>query len=417
MADDTPQPVSAPQTILELMPNNPAARDDPHPLMRAVRETCPVMRDETIKTWLLTRYRDIRETSNDRTFVRHPAKAEKGSMNMSRPQQEPEEGEQPPPETPLSMLFLDDPDHSRVRLPIAKAFYARINRMRPDIEAMIDQVIDAAPASGRFDLMEHIAVPIPILVIARILGVDEERLPQFREWSEQVILGLKPMRTTQEDIELMTGGTAMLEYFTQLIEERRSDPRDDLVTDMVQLQASGEADIRDDELRSNILGLLVGGNLTTTDLIGNGIWLFLTHPEQAALLRENPELASQAVEEVLRYEAPVTMSSRIVPDERAVGGCPMSKGQLIWMMLPAGNRDPEVFEAPEVFDISVKRGGHVAFGGGSHICLGAPLARIEARQVYLKMLRRYPDLKLLPETLKWRELPFFRGLERLEVEA
>lgn len=414
MADGNRPPQGVPQTILELMPDNPAARDNPHALLKALRETCPVMRDETIKTWLLTRYRDIRETSNDRSFVRHPSKAEPGTLAGGGG---PRDGQEPPPEAPLSMLFLDDPDHSRVRLPIAKAFYARIHRMRPDIEAMIDSVIEAAPLSGRFDLMELIAVPIPILVIARILGVDEDRLVEFRKWSEQVILGLKPARTPEEDMQLFSGGMALMAYFTELMEARRAAPRDDLVTDLVQMQASGEAELRDEELRSNLLGLLVGGNLTTTDLIGNGIWLFLTHPEQAALLRAHPQLASQAVEEVLRYEAPVTMSSRIVPDARTVGGCPMSKGQPVWMMLPAANRDPEIFEAPEVFDISIKRTGHVAFGGGSHICIGAPLARIEARQVYLKLLTRYPNLRLPEQALAWRPLPFFRGLETLIVEA
>lgn len=347
---------------------------------------------------------------NDRTLVRHPSHAEPGTLAGGG-------GEREGQEAPSSMLFLDDPDHSRIRLPIAKAFYARINRMRPDIEAMIDSVIEAAPASGQFDLMEQVAVPIPILVIARILGVDEERLPKFRQWSEEVILGLKPIRTPEEDIQLFSGAMALDAYFTELMEARRARPQDDLVTDLVQMQASGEAALTDEEMRANLMALLVGGNLTTTDLIGNGIWLFLTHPDQAALLRGRPELASQAVEEVLRYEAPVTMSSRIVPDEREVGGCPMSKGQPVWMMLPAANRDPEVFEAPEVFDITLKRTGHVAFGGGSHICIGAPLARIEARQVYLKLLSRYPNLRLPEQDLVWRPLPFFRGLETLIVEA
>lgn len=410
MADGNRPPEGVTQTILELMPDNPAARNDPHPLLKALRENCPVMRDETIKTWLLTRYRDIRATVNDRTLVRHPSHAEPGTLAGGG-------GEREGQEAPSSMLFLDDPDHSRIRLPIAKAFYARINRMRPDIEAMIDSVIEAAPASGQFDLMEQVAVPIPILVIARILGVDEERLPKFRQWSEEVILGLKPIRTPEEDIQLFSGAMALDAYFTELMEARRARPQDDLVTDLVQMQASGEAALTDEEMRANLMALLVGGNLTTTDLIGNGIWLFLTHPEQATLLRDRPELASQAVEEVLRYESPVTMSSRIVPDEREVGGCPMSKGQPVWMMLPAANRDPEIFEAPEVFDISVKRTGHVAFGGGSHICIGAPLARIEARQVYLKLLSRYPSLRLPEQELVWRPLPFFRGLETLIVEA
>jgi hypothetical protein len=409
MADDPKPPPGVPHSILELSAFNPAARDDPHPLLRSLREACPVMRDESSKVWLLSRYKDIRDTVNDRTFVRHPLHAEPGSLSARFV----EEGR----ERRTSILFLDDPDHARIRQPLAKAFYARINRMRPEIEAMVDEVIDAAPATGAFDLMEQVAVPVPVLVIARILGVDEARLADFRQWSEDVILGLNPVRTPEEDARLVSGGEALDAYFSELMAARRAAPQDDLVSDMVQLQTSGEANIADDEVRTNLEALLVGGNLTTTDLIGNGIWLLLTHPEQAAALRTHPELAAQAVEEVLRYEAPVSITSRIVPDERTVAGCPMHKGQPVWMSLAAANRDPETFEAPEAFDITKKRPSHIAFGGGPHICIGAPLARIEARHAFLKLLARYPNLRLPEQDLVWRTLPFFRGLEKLVVEG
>lgn len=409
MADDPKTPPGVPQSILELSAFNPVARENPHGLLAALQSACPVMRDEAAKVWLLSRYRDVRETVNDRTYVRHPLNAEPGSISARFV----EEGR----ERRASILFLDDPDHARIRQPLAKAFYARINRMRPEIEAMVDEVIDAAPEAGVFDLMEKVAVPVPVLVIARILGVDEERLADFRQWSEDVILGLNPVRTPAEDARLVSGAEALDAYFQQLIEARRRAPQDDLVTDMVQLQASGEAKISDDEVRTNLEALLVGGNLTTTDLIGNGIWLLLTHPEQAAALRTNPDLAAQAVEEVLRYEAPVQATSRIVPDERTVAGCPMHKSQPVWMSLAAANRDPEIFDAPQVFDITKKRASHIAFGGGPHICIGAPLARIEARHAFLKLLTRYPNLRLSDQPLVWRTLPFFRGLEHLLVEA
>lgn len=409
MADDPKTPPGVPQSILELSAFNPVARENPHGLLAALQSACPVMRDEAAKVWLLSRYRDVRETVNDRTYVRHPLNAEPGSISARFV----EEGR----ERRASILFLDDPDHARIRQPLAKAFYARINRMRPEIEAMVDEVIDAAPEAGVFDLMEKVAVPVPVLVIARILGVDEERLADFRQWSEDVILGLNPVRTPAEDARLVSGAEALDAYFQQLIEARRRAPQDDLVTDMVQLQASGEAKISDDEVRTNLEALLVGGNLTTTDLIGNGIWLLLTHPEQAAALRTNPDLAAQAVEEVLRYEAPVQATSRIVPDERTVAGCPMHKSQPVWMSLAAANRDPEIFDAPQVFDITKKRASHIAFGGGPHICIGAPLARIEARHAFLKLLTRYPNLRLSDQPLIWRTLPFFRGLEHLLVEA
>ncbi|MFN7055874.1 cytochrome P450 [Hyphomonas sp.] len=413
MADDPKAPAGVINSIIELSAFNPAARDNPHPMLKALRETCPVFRDEAAKVWFLSRYTDIRETVNDRSFVRHPSKAEAGSLSARFVEEDTGTGRERRP----SILFLDDPDHARIRQPLAKAFYARINRMRPEIEAMIDAIIDAAPASGPFDLMEKIAVPVPVLVIARILGVDEARLADFRQWSEDVILGLNPVRTPEEDAALLHGATALDAYFAELMAARRAAPEDDLVSDMVALHASGEAVMEDQELCTNLQALLVGGNLTTTDLIGNGIWLFLTHPDQLAALKAHPELAAQAVEEVLRYEAPVSVTSRIVAEDREVAGCPMKQGQPVWMSLAGANRDPGVFEAPEAFDITQKRASHIAFGGGPHICIGAPLARIEARHVYLKVLERWPELKLAGDEIVWRTLPFFRGIERLVVEG
>ncbi|MEL6662550.1 MAG: cytochrome P450 [Pseudomonadota bacterium] len=365
--------------ILMLSAFNPEARDNPHRLLEEIRERCPVLRDEAAKTWMLTRYGDIRETVNDQTYVRHPSKAEPGSLSARFDEERDARGR---PQT--SILFLDDPDHSRIRKPLAQAFYTRIQKIKPEIEAIVDGIIAGAPASGKFDLMAEIAVPIPILVIARIIGVDEERLREFRDWSEGVILGLNPVRTAEETAHMETSAEKLQAYFNDLMEARRAVPADDLITDMTLLQASGAANISDEELCINLQALLVGGNLTTTDLIGNGVWLFLTHPEQLAALRADPGLAAQAVEEVLRYEAPVSATSRIVSEDREVAGCPMKKSQPVWMSLASANRDPRAFKRPDAFDITVKRPSHIAFGGGPHICIGAPLARIEARRVFEK---------------------------------
>lgn len=409
MSDDTPV-IEAPTSLFQISAFDADARENPHPKLKALRETCPVLRDEAVKTWLLTRYEDIRATVNDRTFVRQPSKAEEGSMSRMFANPDDPDGRR------SSILFQDDPDHSRNRLPLVKAFYARIKKMEPEIEVMIDRIIDSAPVSGRFDLMEHIAVPIPILIIAHILGVDESRLPEFRDWSEGVILSLNPMRTPEETAYMEASGEKLDAYFTELMQARRQDPKDDLISDMVQAQADG-GDFDDDELRVNLQALLVGGNLTTTDLIGNGVWLFLNHPEQLAALKADPSLAAAAVEEVLRYEAPVQATSRIVSEDREVAGCPMKKSQPVFMSLAAANRDPGKFETPDAFDITVKRSSHVSFGGGAHICIGAPLARIEARRVYLKLFERYPGMKLSDQEIEWRSLPFFRGIERLDVEV
>lgn len=388
---------------------DPVARVDPHPKLKALREECPVFRDEGVKTWLLTRYADVRQTVNDRSLWRHNRLAEEGALARMGARDEALDG-------PTSILHLDEPDHSRVRLPLAKAFYARITAMKPQIEAIIDRVIEAAPASGRFDLMHDVAIPIPILVIARILGVDEHRIEEFRAWSEAAILGLNPVRTPEETARLEWGSAELHAYFTALMAARRTAPKDDLISDMVGLQGAG-APLSDEEVRINLSALLIGGNLTTTDLIGNGVWLLLRHPDQLAAFKADPGLAAAAVEEILRYESPVGVTGRVISDERQVGGCPMHPHHSVMTSLHAANRDPAVFEDPDRFDITRKHAPHVAFGGGSHICIGAPLARIEAKQALTRIFQRWPDLRLADREVTWRALPFFRGIEALNVEA
>lgn len=401
--------MSAPEgaSIIGTTAIDPVARVSPHDKLKALREGCPVFRDEWAKTWFLTRYEDVRATVNDRSLWRHSDHAEEGALGRRNRDERDREGRVD------SILSLDEPDHSRVRLPLAKAFYARINGLKPQIEAIIDQVIDNAPDEP-FDLMSTVAIPVPILVIARILGVDEHRVEEFRAWSEASILGLNPVRTP-EQTELMEWGSGQLQaYFTELMAARRTQPKDDLISDMVALQAAG-APIADEEVRVNLSALLIGGNLTTTDLIGNGVWLLLRHPEELAKLKADPGLAAGAVEEILRYESPVAITSRVASAEREVGGCPVHPHHAMMVSLHAANRDPDVFQAPDRFDITRKNAPHVAFGGGSHICIGAPLARIEAKHAFGKLFRRYPDLSLPEQEIVWRTLPFFRGIETLVV--
>lgn len=396
-------------SIVETSAFDPVARENPHGRLKDLREQCPVMRDEPIKTWFLTRYADVRETVNDRSLWRHWSNSEEGALlrRMDSDQEGPRVD---------SILSLDEPDHSRVRLPLAKAFYARINAMKPQIETIVDEVIDAAPHGRPFDLIGEIAIPIPILVIAAILGVERDRFREFREWSEASILGLNPLRTPEETARMEWGSGKLTGYFTELMTARRADPKDDLISDVVALQAAGEP-LSDDEVRVNLTALLIGGNLTTTDLIGNGVWLLLRHPEQLAKLKADPGLAAATVEEILRYESPVGITNRVISAEREVGGCPMHAHQSVITSLHAANRDPDVFEEPDRFDITRKRAPHVAFGGGSHICIGAPLARIEAKQALVRLFERFPDLKLAGEEPTWRALPFFRGMEALIVEG
>ena len=264
--------------------------------------------------------------------------------------------------------------------------------------------------------MARFCVPIPIDVIASILGVDHDRLGDFREWSEGVIQGLNPFRTPEQTTAMMAASEALNAYFTQAMAERRRAPRDDLISDMVQIQAGG-ADLSEDELRINLQALLVGGNLTTTDLIGNAVRLLIQNPGELAKLKADPGIINAVVEEVLRYDPPVDITGRIASGDMEAGGCPLRAGQAMTVVLRAANRDPDVFEDPHRFDVTRKHRPHVAFGGGAHICIGAPLARLEAQVALVRLFERFPDLKLAePEaTPEWRTLPFFRGMERMPV--
>ncbi|MEC7289367.1 MAG: cytochrome P450 [Pseudomonadota bacterium] len=410
MAEDIPR------SIADVSAFDPEARLDPHPKLKRLRDACPVLYDEAGKTWFLTRYEDVRGVIHDKSIARHPKLAEAGSFVASFDSSNLEiDGQEPRADTILS---LDDPDHTRIRIPFTEAFYPRVKGLTAEIEAMVDAEIAALPARGQFDLVEDIALGLPIKVIAKIIGVDESMLDQFRAWSEAIVYSLDPLRTPEQTEQMIQAGLEINAYFLNLMAQRRTDPRDDLTTDMVRKQADG-AELSDAEIAANLELLLSAGNLTTTDMIGVGTWLFLNHPSEIAKLNDDPALAGLAVEEVLRMDGPAAVTTRVIMDAREMRGCPMKAHQPMLVSLHGANHDPDVFEDPDTFNISRKGPPHVAFGGGQHICLGAPLARIEGKRFFLKLFERYPDLRIAdqPNAVEFRALPLFRGLTRLIVDT
>jgi cytochrome P450 len=402
--------------LLQLTPFNAEFQADPHVVLDDLRARCPVHRDESAGSFILTRYADIRPLVSDRTLWRDPLHAEEAATLQRRFAQQ-DLGDQPRGET-TSILMLDDPDHARIRQPLAQALYARVAKFKPEVERIVDETLDAIDASRPFDLMTRFCIPIPIDVIASILGVDHSRLAEFRRWSEAVIQGLNPFITEEQRVVTEQANSELFAYFGETFEARRADPRDDLISDMTKLQAGG-APLSDLELQINLAALLIGGNLTTTDLIGNGVRQLLLNPGELAKLKADPGIVKDVVEEILRFEPPVDNTGRIASRDLDVGGCPVKATQSLMFSLRAANHDPEVFENPHRFDVSREHKPNVAFGGGAHICIGAPLARLEAQVALVKLFERFPNLRLTdPDAApKWRTLPFFRGLERLDLVA
>jgi cytochrome P450 len=376
-----------------------------------------VLRDEQIGTFFLTRHEDVRAVLTDLTLGRDPINAEPAAVLARRMVDQRLPGQPEGGERRMSILHMDAPDHTRVRTPLTQALYRRVATGRAEVERIVDEALDRVAGEATFDLMSAFALPIPIDVIATILGVDPSRLVEFRDWSEGVIQSLNPMRTEAQTEHLIRAGAALGDYMAELMAARRAAPADDLVTDMVELQAQGSP-ISDSEISINLSALLVAGNLTTTDLIGNAVRLFLTHPEELAKLRADPSLIGAAVEETLRHEPPVDVTARIATRDMEVGGCPVRRSQSMMVSLRGANRDPAAFDEPHRFDITRKKIPHVAFGGGAHICIGAPLARLEAQVALGRLFARFPNLRLADPDAppQWRTLPFFRGLERLDVK-
>jgi hypothetical protein len=403
--------------IFDLTPMNPNFNDDPHALLDRLRTECPVHRDERAGSFVLTKYADVRRVLSDTTMWRGPERAEESAVMARALLSRRAEGLTTPEDEQRSgILLMDEPDHMRIREPLAKALYKRVAKSKALVARVVDEWLDRIGEAKSFDVMSEFAVRVPIDVIARILGVDDQRLAEFREWSEGTILSLNPFRNEEQTKFFVRSANALSAYMRALMHERAAHPEDDLVSDMMALRQDG-APLTEGEISINLQGLLIGGNLTTTDLIGNAIYLLLKHPEQLAKLKADPSLINSTVEEVLRYESPVDITGRIAPREMEVGGCPVHQSQSMFFSLRGANRDPESFPNPHAFDITRKDAPHVAFGGGLHLCIGAPLARLEAQVAILAFFARYPNARLADPSRKpeWRDLPFFRGLKELRV--
>jgi cytochrome P450 len=313
---------------------------------------------------------------------------------------------------------LDDPDHKRLRGLVSQAFNQRsIDAWRPRICTIADGLLDTLADRGSFDLVAEFAAPLPIIVIAEMLGVDPADMAQFKRWSDAQAHVFNPARTPEQTAELNTARQELDDYFARAVDARRGRRGDDLISLMVAAEEAGDRlSAREIVITCNLL--LVAGNLTTTDLIGNGVLALLRHPDQLANLCARPELVPHTVEEMLRYDPPVVQVARFAFEPLEIGGREVQAGQAMSCSLLAAGHDPALHSDPHRFDIARTDTTHLAFGGGAHYCLGAPLARAEAQIAIVALFERFPSLRLDPEHgVEHKRTPFFNGLEALWVRT
>ena len=381
---------------------------NPYPAYDRLRTRDPVHHSRLMDLWVMSRHadvdavlRDFRRFSNDQG-KRDPARRRRSTL---------------PPIPDPSLLFLDPPDHTRLRTLVNKAFTPKaVAALEPRIREMAHELLDAAERPGGFDLMEGLANPLPVMVIAEMLGVPLEDRAQFREWSNrrarlvEPLVGARALRIGNE------ASKALDAYFRSIIRQRRAEPRDDIISALAHVEEEGDR-LTEREMLGLLRLLLVAGNETTTNLIGNGMLALLRHPQQLQALRDDPGRIPAAVEELLRYDSPVQASLRLVLEDCGVNGIPLRRHDNILLLNGAANRDPAAFDHPGQLDIGRRDNNHVAFGRGIHFCLGAPLARLEGRVAIEVLLERYPSLGLVSDRPAYRNSIVLRGLETLPVRA
>jgi cytochrome P450 len=408
-------PANDPETELptgvRLTPLDETFRNNPYPILEQLRNAEPVHRDKPLGRWFITGFEEVREVLRNKDLSTDADDVADPESYMGRIAAN---AEGSPMEVVLdSMLYKDDPDHRRLRALVSKPFSAKaVEELRPRIKANVAQLLDTV-TDARFDLVKAVADPLPVLIISEMLGVEGEMRATFKKWSVDFMAGFfNPLKLPEQSARGVRAAQEIGEYFTRAMEARRKQPGTDLISMMV-TASEGDERLTDAEILAQCDIILVAGNITTTDLIGNSIKALLQHPEQLAALRNEPELITNAIEEVLRYDSSVTQAQRIVPADGSVAGCPMHKGQSITVSIAAANHDPRANPEPERFDIRRKEIHHQSFGGGRHLCLGAHLARVEAQEAVLGIIQRFPKLSLVEQKFEYKPVPSLRGLTEL----
>lgn len=404
--------------IERLNPFLPEVIADPYTVYRRYREEDPVhwgisSNPKLPGAWYLFRYQDVMQVLEDNRFGREVRRIR-------------EDGEGAPVPAAYKgfrsmvsnwMVFRDPPDHTRLRLLVNKAFAPRVvENIRPTIFKIADNLLDQVQFRGEMDLIEEFAFPLPVMVIAALLGVDPADRPLFRQWSVALLeASTSRLSATPETYNRAEEATrCLIDYFSTVISERQKQPRQDLITALVKAQDQGDKLI-EEEVLSMCIHLLTAGHETTVNLIGKGTLALLRNPDALKLLRTHPELLPTGVEELLRYDNPVQLVTRWAFADVEISGKLIRQGDSVGLMLGSANRDPAIFPNPEVLDLQRQDSRHCGFGAGIHFCIGSALARAEGQIALNVLLNRLPDLRLVDEKVEWTNNIVFHGPKHLRL--
>ncbi len=389
---------------------------DPYPILNRLREEDPVHWSDSIGGWVVTRYDDIISTFRDVCRYSNEGRLARAVEYLpaeTRAKFKPFEDHY----RTKGLLHSDPPDHTRLRSLVTRALTVTVvEAMRPRIQQIVDESLDKVEDKHEMDIISDLAIVLPFTVLAEILGTPTADQYLFKKWADS-LLAFQGVNKPGEHI-LERSQTALIEiksYLSQLVEERRRQPREDLLSKLAMAELEGDR-LSEPELLNTCITLLVAGHETTTSLIGNGMYLLLHHHDQWQQVKNDPALLATAIEEILRYESPVARQPRLMKEDTELGGKQIQAGQMVFQMLNSANRDAAYFADPDRFDIQRQKSRHIAFGNGIHFCVGAALARTEAQVVFRTLIERMPEIQLKDERPDWDiEKPNSRMLHTLAV--
>jgi pimeloyl-[acyl-carrier protein] synthase len=388
---------------------DPEVLADPYPLYRALMEKDRVQWDPFLHSWVVTGYAEVLHVLHKFSADRTPTPEQLKAMGL--PQLEPIAAVMV-----KQMLFLDGATHARLRGLCSAAFTSRrVDGMREQIQDIADGLVDKVAASGRMDVIGDFAAPLPAIVTATLMGLPTADHAQLKSWSADFAEMLGNFQHNPERAgRVLKSLNEMIAYFRSAIRDQQREPRPGLIQALLAAEVEGQH-LDEEEVIANIIVTMVGGQETTTNLIGNGMLTLVRNPDALAQLRDAPDIIESAVEELLRYESPSQHTGRITPHDMVLGDKELKKGAAVMAVMAAGNRDPLRFPDPDRLDLLRTDNRHLAFGWAAHFCFGAPLARIEGQIAFNTLLRRLPGVALEPVKLEWRENLGLRGLKSLPV--